>query len=98
MKGKIGGHNKKILETTLPPEAELCNSLRQENCPMKGACLTENVLYYSKISCGDGKYKREMYKEIYQTTAFQIRYANHKKSFNAEKKRTRQNYLLNTVN
>ena len=51
---------------------------------MRGACLTENVLYYARISCDDETYKPKLYKGICETT-FKKRYANHKKSFNAEK-------------
>ena len=51
---------------------------------MRGACLTENVLYYSRISCDDETYKLKLYKRICETT-FGKRYANHKKSFSAEK-------------
>ena len=53
LKAKIDGHNKKILENTPPPKTKLCNCLKKENCPMRGACLTENVLYYTRISCDD---------------------------------------------
>ena len=35
---------------------------------MRGACLTENVLYYAKISCDDKKYKLKLYKGICETT------------------------------
>ena len=54
---------------------------------MRGACLTENknVLYYAIISCDDNTYKPKLYKGICETT-FKKPYANHKKSFNAEKK------------
>ena len=48
LKAKIDGHNKKILENTPPPKTKLCNCLKKENCPMRGACLTENVLYYAR--------------------------------------------------
>ena len=51
---------------------------------MRGACLTENVLYYARISCDDETYKPKLYKGICETT-FKKRYANHKKSFNSEK-------------
>ena len=77
LKSKIDGHNKKILENTPPPKTKLCNCLR-------GACLTENVLYYARISCDDETYKPKLYKGICETT-FKKRYANHKKSFNVEK-------------
>ena len=56
LKAKINGHNKTILENTLPPKTKLCNCLKKENCPMRGACLTENVLYYARISCDDETY------------------------------------------
>ena len=84
LKAKIEGHNKKILETTSPPKTKLCNCLKKENCPMRGACLTENILYYARISCDDETYKPKLYKGICETT-FKKRYANHKKSFNVEK-------------
>ena len=51
---------------------------------MRRACLTENVLHYARISCDDETYKPKLYKGICETT-FKKRYANHKKSFNAEK-------------
>ena len=51
---------------------------------MRGACLTENILYYARISCGDETYKPKLYKGICETT-FKNCYANHKKSFNVEK-------------
>ena len=80
LKAKIDGHNKKIPETTLPPKKKICNCLKKENCPMRGACLNENILYYARISCDDETYKRKLYKGICETT-FKKRYANHKKSF-----------------
>ena len=51
---------------------------------MTGACLTEKVLYYAKISCNDEKYKPKFDKVICQTT-FKKHYANHKNYFKAEK-------------
>ena len=76
VKAKIVGHDKKIVETTAPPKTKLCNCLKKENCPMR-ACLTENVLYYARISCDDETYKPKLYKGICET-AFKKRYANHK--------------------
>ena len=84
LKFKIDGHNKKILETTLPLKTKLCNCLKIENCPMRGTCLTENSLYYARISCDNATYELKLYKGICKTT-FKKRYANHKKSFNVEK-------------
>ena len=87
LKSKIDGHNKKILEKTPPSKTVLYNCLKKENCPMRGACLTENVLYYSRISCHDETYELKLYKRICETT-FEKRYANHKKSFSAEKNKS----------
>ena len=84
LKAKIDGHNKKILENTPPRKTKLSNCLKKENCPMSGTCLTKNVLYYARISRDDETYKPKLYKGICETT-FKKRYANHKKSFNAEK-------------
>ena len=42
--------------------------LEKRNCPIRGVCPTENVLYYAKISCDDEKYKPELYKRIFKTT------------------------------
>ena len=57
--------------------------MKKENCPMRGACLTENILYY-KISCDNKKYKPKLYKEICKTTFVNVIQII-KKSFNAEK-------------
>ena len=59
---KYYGHNKKILKNRPPPKTKLCNCLKNKNYPMSGVCLTENVLYYAKISCDDEKYKPKLYK------------------------------------
>ena len=56
LKTKIDGHNKKILKTTPPPKTKLCNCLKKEKCPLRGACLTENLLYYARISCDNQTY------------------------------------------
>ena len=60
LKAKIDEHNKKILENK-PPLKKIIE-LKKENCPIRGACLIENVLYYAKLSCDD------KYKETCQTT------------------------------
>ena len=51
---------------------------------MRGACLTENILYYARISCDKEICKPKLYKGICEIN-FKKRYANHKKSFNEEK-------------
>ena len=52
---------------------------------MRGACLTENVLYYARISCDDEKYKPKLCKGIIETT-FKKSYPNYKKSFDVKKR------------
>ena len=51
---------------------------------MRGASLTENILYYIRISCNDKTYKPKLYKGIWKTS-FKKRYTNHIKSFNMKK-------------
>ena len=75
---------KKIFEHTPPPKAKLCNCLKKWNLPIRGACLTENVLYYARICCEAETYKPKLHEGICETT-FKKRYANHTKSFIEEK-------------
>ena len=63
LKAKIDGHNKKIVENTPPPKTKLCNSLKKENYPMRGASLTENILWYARISCTMKHVNRNCIKE-----------------------------------
>ena len=67
LKAKIDEHDEKILENTPPPKTKLGNCLKKENCPVRGACITENVLYYARISCDDETYKPKMYEGICKT-------------------------------
>ena len=83
-RNSISPYFNKILKVLNFSEAKLCNCLKKENYPMRGACVTENVLYYVRISCDDETYKPKLYKGICETT-FKKCYANHKISFNAEK-------------
>ena len=53
---------KKILKNTPLPKTKLCNCLKKENCPMRGASLTENVLYYAKIKRSNEKFRSKLYK------------------------------------
>ena len=78
LKATIDGHNETVLQNTPPPKAKLCNCLKKQNCPIRGACLTESVLYDAKISCTTKK-------RIYETTLKKCDARNRKKSFNTEK-------------
>ena len=68
LKAKIDGHSKTILENTPPPKTEICKCLKKGNCQMRGACLTENVLHYARISCDDETYEPKLYQGICKTT------------------------------
>ena len=86
----------KIIENTSSLKTKLWHCLKKENFLVRRACLPENVLYYTDISCGDENDKPKLYKGICETT-FKKHYADHKKNFNMKKKtRMIQNYLLNT--
>ena len=58
---------------------------------MRGACLTESVLHYARISCDDETYELKLYEGICETT-FKKRYA-YKKSLMRKITRTILNYL-----
>ena len=75
---------KKYSKTNRLQKQHYATVWNNENCPMRGACLTTNVLCCAKISCEGEKYKPKFYKGICEST-FKKCYVNHKKSFNAEK-------------
>ena len=56
-------------------KTKLCNRFKKENGPMRGACLTKNVVYYVRISYEDKTYKPRLYKVICEKTTFKKRYA-----------------------
>ena len=43
---------------------KLCNYLKKENSPMRGAYLIEMFLHYPQISCYGEKYKLKLHKQI----------------------------------
>ena len=51
---------------------------------MRGACLTENILYYAGISCDDKTYKPKLYNGICKTTLRKLQ-----KIFQCEKEQQR---------
>lgn len=48
LKPKINGPNKKILENTPPLQIKKFKYLKKENCSIKAAYLTQNILYHVK--------------------------------------------------
>ena len=61
IKTKINTHNRDILQNTTSKNAKQCNCQLKENCPTKGACLKESLVYYATISCNDKNYKAKLY-------------------------------------
>ena len=82
----INCHNKKILEKTPKFQLGQCNCRVKVNCPLKGHCLTENLLYQATLTSNLPNYNRKIYKGISQHP-FKLRYSNHKKAFNNQRYR-----------
>ena len=81
IKTKINAPNRDILQNAPSKNVKQCNCQQKENCLMNGACLKENLVYYSTISCNDKNYKPKLYKGSFKAS-FKKRYSNHEKSFN----------------
>ena len=67
-----------------PPKdniARTCNCIRKHQCSLNEKCLTSNVLYKTSITPNEENQKTKIYQDISET-AFKLRYANHKKTFN----------------
>ena len=76
----INKHNKKILRKTEAPTRE-CNCRVRANCPLKGYCLVDNVIYKANIRCNN---ETKFY--IGSTEgSFKIRYNTHTLSFRNSK-------------
>ena len=56
IKTKIKENNREILQNTPSKKAKHCNCQPYENCPMRGACLKESLVYYAAICCNDKNY------------------------------------------
>ena len=46
----IKAHNKRILQDQHTTTTAECNCKKKDICPLKGECLTENVIYMAKVS------------------------------------------------
>ena len=51
------------------------------DCPLKGHCLTNNVLYEATINANIPNYSRKVYKGV-TCPIFKLRFKNHEKAFN----------------
>ena len=79
--GIINSHNKKIIESKPKLQLGACNCRVKANCPLKGHCLTESLLYQATLSASIPNYSTKVYKGITQHP-FKMRYNNHNKAFN----------------
>ena len=75
-------HKRKILRPPVNSQSRTCNCIKKTDSPLQEKCLSENTLYQADISSEN--FQTKIYYGISETK-FQIRFWNHKKSFNHEK-------------
>ena len=83
----INTHNKKIINPPKDNITRTCNCIGKHQCSLKEKCLTNNVLYKASITSNEENCKTKIYCGVSET-AFKLRYANHKKTFNNIKYQT----------
>ena len=85
-KTKIHKHNKNTLEKAQQkhPDTQLCNCTNKKQCPLKGQCLTESIVYEANITTNIPGYKEKVYLGVSEAT-FKVRYGNHKKQFTKQR-------------
>ena len=74
----ISGHNKKILNKTVP-DKKTCNCKIQNDCPVQNKCLEKDVIYQASVTRTDTG-ETQTYVGLTSNT-FKVRWANHKTSF-----------------
>ena len=87
MKNITNTHNKKIINPPKDNIARTCNCIRKKQCPLNEKCLTNDVLCQESITTNEENPKTKIYYGVCET-AFKLRYANHKKTFNNIKYQT----------
>ena len=92
MKAFINQHNKAILKKHDKHAKPLntntsrpCNCRSQEQCPMQGHCLQDNVVYKAEVTTSDNN-ETKSYIGV-TANAFKTRFRNHTKSLNNKKYR-----------
>lgn len=87
MKQIIDGHNKNILNQNKPPDEKTtpkpCNCREPDKCPLKGLCLTKEVVYQATVTTAEST---ETYVGL-TATEFKTRWRNHQMSFRHESKK-----------
>ena len=83
MKAVFDAHNKKLLKQHTQEESrKSCSCQKKPECPLKGECLQENVVYQATVNNGN-----EQRKYVGSTVLFKTRYYAHSRSFVKEDKR-----------
>ena len=74
-------HNKKIINPAKDNITRKCNCIRKHQCTLNEKCLINNVLSRISITPNKENCNGKIYYGVSET-AFKIRYANHKNTFN----------------
>ena len=83
MKSIIDSHNKKLLSNSGTPPDKLCNCQRKTECPLRGECLQEAVIYQATVTT-----PTEVKTYIGSTEkSFKKRFYSHKSDMTHEKNR-----------
>ena len=84
IKNIISKHNKKLLKRPDVENAQKCNCVTPDNCPLNGMCLSKAIVYKANVPA------EEVSNFYFGLTepAFKFRYNNHISSFNNREKRT----------
>ena len=81
----IRSHNAKVLPSTQATPANpqrTCNCRQPQNCPLRGMCLTQCIVYKATVTAPNKPTR--VYHGLTEGT-FKQRFSNHKKSFTVEK-------------
>ena len=87
MKNIINTHNKKIINPPKDNITRTCKCIWKQQYPFNEKCLTNKALYKASITTNEENSKTKIYYSVSET-AFKLRYANHKKTFNNIKYQT----------
>ena len=81
VKSIITSHNHKIFQSQRSISTKTCNCITKTACPLNNQCLLRNTVYQATVSSENPELKEKVYFGISETP-FELRYANHLKSFN----------------
>ena len=87
MKNIINKLNKKIISPPNDNITRTCNCIRKHQCSLNEKYLTNNVLCKASITPNEENLKTKLFYGVSET-AFKLKYANHKKTFNNIKYQT----------